>query len=275
MLSVQTNTAAINTLNNLNKASTAQNKAMERLSSGFRINSAADDAAGFAIASKLQAQAKALTAASSNAAQANSMVKMADAGVNEIQNIALRLKTLATQAASSNNSGELTKLDAERAALEGQLTKLAQSSSYNGVKLLDGTAGTQTFQVGAQNAAYDQITANLGNSFTATGLGLGGAGADFTTTTNAQGYIATINTAIDTITTRRAALGATENALGYVNANLSSSIEQINSSVSVIKDANMAQEMANLSKTQILTQASTAMLAQANRSAQQILSLFR
>jgi len=275
MLSVQTNNAAVTVLKNLNIATGIQNKAMERLSSGYRINSASDDAAGFAIASKLSAQGSALKAASQNASQATAMVKMADSGINEIQNIAVRLKTLATQASSSNNATQLLTLDAERVALEGQLTKLAQGSNYNGVKLLDGTAGVQTFQVGSTAAAYDQVTANMATDYTAIGLGLGGVGADFTTAANAKSYIATIDAAISSITTGRADLGATANSLGYVNANLATSIEQIASSVSTIKDADMAAEMAQFTKGKILTQASTSMLAQANQASQQILSLFR
>jgi len=274
-LTVQTNTAAVTALKHLNTNSANMNKSLERLSSGFRVNSAADDASGFAVASKLSAQGERLKAASLNASQASAMVKMADAGINEIQNMVVRIQSLATQAASANNSGELTKLDAERIKLETAINKIASATNYNGVKLLDGTAGTTTFQVGANNVTGDQISVDLSNAYTTTGLSLSGTTAALTTQTGAQAYITTASTALDTVIANRADLGATQNQLGYVQANLATSIEQVTASVSNIKDADMAAEMANFTKNQILTQAGTSMLAQANQAAQNVLSLFR
>jgi len=290
MLTVQSNMAAMSALNALNTNSNNQNVTMQRLSTGFRINSASDDAAGFAISSKLIAQKTALSAASSNALQATSMVKMADSAQNEIQNMLVRLKTLATQASSANNSTALSKLDAERVALETQITKMAQSANYNGVKLLDGTSGIQTFQVGASSNSYDQITANFSKDLTATGLGLGAAAAtfpavagaagavatsDFGSQTNAQAYIAKIDAAINTVSSNRAEMGATVNSLSYVTSNLATTIEQTSAAISTIKDADMANQMAQLTKQKILSQVGISMLAQANQSQQSILSLFR
>jgi len=371
-LSVQTNTAASTALKHLNTNSMNMNKALERLSSGFRINSAADDATGFAVSSKLDAQSGRLKAASQNATQATALVKMADSGVNEIQNMVNRIQTLATQAASANNSGELGKLEAERVKLEGQIDKIANSTNYNGVSLLDGTsgatatgtavagisttvgvngaaagavtlttltnganiditltnaagtaqtvttavpaagatadvsfgdigltltvdnnlvtggAGTITvgagaaadFQVGADNDANNRITVNLGNSYTTTGLNLGSgtgaaSGGNIATQAAAQTYIDTAKSALDTLITQRADLGATQNELGFVQANLATAIEQTTAAVSSIRDADMASEMATFTKNQILTQASTAMLAQANQASQNVMSLFR
>jgi len=385
-LSVQTNNAAITALKNLNTNSMNMNNSLNRLSSGFRINSAADDASGFAVSSKLSAQAGRLKAASQNATQATAMVKMADAGINEIQNMVNRIQTLATQAASANNAGELGKLDAERVKLEAQINKIASSTTYNGVALLNGTGGatatgaaalgtngvaaikvtngslvdmgasytisltakgagttsdltvtnsttgqTQTvtgvtvpaagattdvsfasmgftltvdstlgtaavtagavtltgnnssFQVGADNTADNQVSVNLGNSYTTTALGLGTvtatglqtANSDLLTQAHAQAYIDTAKTALNTLVTQRADLGATQNQLGFVQANLATSIEQTTASVSAIKDADMAAEMANFTKNKILTQAGTSMLAQANQAAQNVLTLFR
>jgi flagellin len=363
-LTVQTNNAAITALKNLNTNSANMNQSLNRLSSGFRINSAADDSSGFAISSKLDAQSNRLKAASQNAMQATAMVKMADAGINEIQNMIGRIQVLATQAASSNNAGELTKLDAERSKLESQIDKIANSTNYNGVNLLNGTGGlassvtstgvtaitmnngnvadsytltsaagtasglkftitdtttgaisvvdnvavpaagqtssfsvggfsvtidstaaataaaaiTNTgslsaFQVGADNNANNQVTVNLGNSYTTTSLGLGGS--DLLSQANAQAYIDTAKTALDTLIANRADLGATQNQLSYVSANLATSIEQSVAAVSSIRDADMAAEMANFTKNQILTQAGTSMLAQANQAAQNVLTLFR
>jgi len=277
-LSVQTNNAAITALKHLNTNSMNMNKSLERLSSGFRVNSAADDASGFAVSSKLSAQGERLKAASLNASQAQAMVKMADAGINEIQNMVGRIQSLATQAASANNAGELGKLDAERIKLESAIDKIASGTNYNGVQLLDGTTGSATtFQVGANNVTGDQVAVNLGNAYTTTALSLAGGvtAGGIDSQANAQTYINTAKTALDTLITNRADLGATQNQLSYIQANLATGIEQVSASVSSIKDADMAAEMATFTKNQILTQAGTSMLAQANQAAQNVLSLFR
>jgi len=371
-LSVQTNTAALTALKNLNTNSANMNNSLNRLSSGFRINSAADDASGFAVSSKLDAQAGRLKAASQNATQATAMVKMADAGVNEIQNMVNRIQVLATQAASGNNAGELGKLDAERLKLESQINNIATSTNYNGVALLDGTSGStatlaaavagvsasaqtsgaasgavtlttltnagggiditmtnaagtaQTlnvavpaagattdlafndigltitvdsnlvtagsgsftvsagaaanFQVGADNAADNRVTVDLSKGYTTAKLFANYAGTvttGLTTATDAQNYIDKAKSAMDTLITQRADLGATQNQLSFVQANLATSIEQTTASVSSIKDADMAAEMANFTKNKILTQAGTSMLAQANQAAQNVMTLFR
>lgn len=363
-LSVQTNNAAMTALKHLNTNSAAMDKSLERLSSGFRVNNAADDASGYAVSSKLDAQTQRLKAASLNATQAQAMTKMADAGVNEIQNMVVRLETLATQAASANNAGELGKLDAERIKLESAIDKIAGSTKYNGVNLLDGTSGStatgtavtgvsttvatngaaagavalttltnggniditltnaggtaqtvtvavptagstsdvafgdigltltvdsnlvtggagtitvtggasSNFQVGADNDVNNRVSLDLSNSYTTTGLGLSG---DLTTQANAQTYIDTAKAALDTLITQRADLGATQNQISFIQSNLATSIEQTTASVSSIRDADMAAEMAEFTKNQILTQASTSMLAQANQAAQNVMTLFR
>jgi len=478
-LVVQTNTAAITALKHLNTNSANMNKSLERLSSGFRINNAADDAAGFAISSKLSAQTERLKAASNNATQAQAMVKMADAGINEIQNMVTRIQVLATQASSANNTAEGAKLDAERLKLESAIDKIANSTNYNGVNLLNGTGGggssftttfsqgtvntgvtgasvttssttnlnatyqlnsdaagnititdgvggatdftvqfqanstatallddgshiditfgaapsgtasntastsgsvavtgqanydnaagtstvkaaftasvvsstgvsenyvftlaadlstvnitdqgtgnqvgtatiasltsstqtillsdgdsvklvydgtattggagslgtlttgsnssaTQVFQVGAGTTASDQVSVNLSNSYTSSSLGLGSGG--LLNQTSALSYLDKAKAAMDLVITNRADLGATQNQLGFVNANLATSIEQGQAAVSSIRDADMAAEMANFTKNKVLVQATTAMLAQANQTAQNVLTLFR
>jgi len=280
-LSVQTNNAAMTALKHLNTNSDNMNKSLERLSSGFRVNSAADDASGFAVSSKLDAQAGRLKAASQNATQGTAMVKMADAGINEIQNMVNRIQTLATQASSANNAGELGKLDAEVTKLETQINKTASATNYNGIALLDGTAGTDAaasvlaLQVGADNNTNNQISVDLSNKYNTTGLSLGGTNGNVSTQTDAQAYITKSKAALDELIVNRADLGATANQLGFVSANLATSIEQTVSAVSSIKDADMAAEMADFTKNQILTQAGTSMLAQANQAAQNVLSLFR
>jgi len=364
-LSVQTNNAAMTALKHLNTNNTAMNKSLERLSSGFRVNNAADDASGYAVSSKLDAQTQRLKAASLNATQAQAMTKMADAGVNEIQNMVVRLETLATQAASANNAGELLKLDAERIKLESAIDKIAGSTNYNGVSLLDGSSGAtatlgaavagvsanavvngaaagavtiatltnganiditltnasgtaqtvtvavpaagstsdvafgdigltltvdnnlatagagtftvtagvaSNFQVGADNDVNNRVSLDLTKSYTTAGLVLTG---DLQTQANAQTYIDTAKTALNKLIDQRADLGATQNQVAFIQANLATSIEQTTAAVSSIRDADMAAEMAQFTKNQILTQASTSMLAQANQAAQNVMTLFR
>ncbi|RMH51331.1 MAG: flagellar protein [Zetaproteobacteria bacterium] len=373
-LSVQTNNAAITALKNLNTNNRSLNISLNRLSSGFRINNAADDASGFAVSSKLNAQTGRLKAASDNVTQAVAMVKMADAGINEIQNMINRIQVLATQAASANTGTERAKLDAERVKLETAIDKIANSTQYNGISLLNGAGGAtaglsgtaattagvnatvtlngansgdsytfsavtatatsvtitgqdtttsttqsitvtipsagstttvdftdlglkltvdsnlsgfaasavtigtgnSTFQVGSENGANNRIDVNLTNSYTTSALGLDGSvSGALSTQSSAQAYITTATNALDTLITQRADLGATQNQLSFVQANLATSIEQTTAAVSAIRDADMASEMANFTKNQILTQAGISMLAQANQAAQNILSLFR
>jgi len=274
-LTIQTNNAAVTALKHLNTNSANMNRSLERLSSGFRINSAADDASGYAISSKLAAQGERLKAASQNAMQATAMVKMADAAVQEIQNMVGRIQTLATQGASANNTAELSKLEAERVKLENQIDSLATSTKYNGVALLDGGASS-SFQVGSDNAADNRVSVDFSVSYKSTSLGLAGGGAaTLTTQAAAQTYITTASTALDTLISNRAALGASQNQLSFVSANLATAVEQVTSSVSTIRDADMAAEMSNFTKNQILVQAGTAMLAQANQASQNVMSLFR
>jgi len=276
-LVVQTNTAAITAQKHIGANNSMMNKALERLSSGFRINSAADDSAGFAISSKLSAQGARMKAGASNASQATAMVKMADAAINEIQNMIVRIQTLATQGASAQNSGELASLSGEAVKLETQINAIAAGADFNGTKLLDGSGSTSgsIFQVGATNTTSDQVTVTLSNAYDATSLGLTGAAAAFATQTDAAAYMTTATTALGTAITQRADLGATQNQLEFVNANLATAIEQVTSSVSTIRDADMAKEMANFTKSQILVQAGTAMLAQANQASQNVMKLFR
>jgi len=280
-LTVQTNLASMAVLRHLGGNNDMMTRALERLSSGFRINSAADDAAGYAISSKLDAEKGRLNAASQNAAQATAMVKMADAAVNEIQSMVSRIQVLATQAASGNNSQDLAKLESERVKLEAQIDKIAHGSNYNGIDLLGGAGGTSgasmTIQVGSANSANDQVALDLTNAYdtSTNGLSLSGSTAVFTSQTASQTYITTATTALSTLTSQRADLGATVNQLSHVSRALSSSIEQLSASVSTIRDANMAQEMSNFTKNQVLVQTGTAMLAQANRTTQSVLALFR
>lgn len=274
-MSVQTNMGSISALKNMNTNSMAMNKSLERLSSGFRINSAADDAAGYAISAKLQGERGKLEAASQNSLQATAMVKTAEAGVNEIENMVRRLQVLATQGASDNNSAtERAKLNAEAANLISQIDKIAGAANYNGTTLLTThTNGASTFQIGAANNANNQVTVDFSNGFDTTALSINALSV--ATLTDSQAAIDSLDTAMTELTDNRAAFGAAVNQLGYVSANLATNIEQLSSSISTIRDADMAAEMADFTKSQVLVQAGTAMLAQANQGSQNVLSLFR
>ena len=274
-MSVQTNMGSISALKNMNTNAMSMNKSLERLSSGFRINSAADDAAGYAISAKLQGERGKLEAASQNALQATAMVKTAESGVNEIENMIRRLQVLATQGASDNNSStERAKLDAEATNLISQIDKIAGAANYNGTTLLTShTNGSSTFQIGAANDANNQVAVDFSNGFDSTSLSINAL--TVATLSDSQAAIDSLDTAMTELTTNRAAFGAAVNQLSYVSANLATNIEQLSSAISTIRDADMAQEMAEFTKSQVLVQAGTAMLAQANQSSQNVLSLFR
>ncbi|MDQ6973207.1 MAG: flagellar protein, partial [Mariprofundaceae bacterium] len=222
-LVVQTNNAANTALKHLNTNSIKMNQSLERLSSGFRVNSAADDAAGFAISSKLDAQSGRLKAAATNVAQAQAMVKTADAGVNEIQNMVTRLQVLATQAESANNDGERNRLDGERSKLESAIDKIASSTKYNSVSLLDGSAGvtvasnTFTSLEGLQGVTLDGASAST--TFSAylqeaagTSAGTFGAGDKITLsdgTTSQTVTVASLATGLSTVDLNFGDLGVT------------------------------------------------------------------
>jgi flagellin len=193
------------------------------------------------------------------------MVQVAEGAYDQIGNMLVRLKELATQAASANASGNLDKIDAEATALEAEITRIADSTEYAGTQLLGGLA-TQTFQVGSTSDSYSQISVNF-DAVTAIDITLDTGG-------DPLGALDTINDAIDDLNTSRGNLGAVQNRLSYAAANLSTTIENVQAAESVIRDVDMAAEMTTFTKNQILLQAGTAMLAQANMAPQVVLSLF-
>ncbi|MBL1352281.1 MAG: flagellar protein [Zetaproteobacteria bacterium] len=201
MLSVQTNLGANTALKNLNTNTVNMNNSMNKLSSGFRINSAADDAAGFAVSSKLDSQSMRLKAASLNATQAQAMVKMADAGVNEIQNMVNRIQTLATQASSANNQGELGKLDAERLKLESAIDKIANGTNFNGINLLNGQDAAKAAVTGTLSTAGtggDGTSTATGTvAYATTGTSKFTENASFNVSVDAAGLITKVTSNVD------------------------------------------------------------------------------
>jgi flagellin len=373
-LTIQHNIAAMNAHRQLQISDAGLSKSLERLSSGYRINRAADDAAGLSISMQMRADIASYNMASRNAAEATSLLQVAEGATDQISNMLTRLKELATQASSSNASGNLSKINAEGNKLIDEIDRIANVTEYSGTKLLDGSFGvtvsaaasmtagdgftgatgmqggqtytvavtanatsgyditisgtvgtnqvSQTiegvaapdtgdtsevkfaalgltvtfnehvgdalsgdivsngatasnFQIGAQNNDDNRIGILLGNVVGTSSSGLSLGKDQLLSATNAQTFLDTVDSAISTLADRRGDIGAAQNRLGYASANLSTTIENVQSAESTIRDADMASEMTTFTKNQILLQAGTAMLAQANMSPQNILSLFK
>lgn len=368
-LSINQNIAAVNSYRNLSNTQNDLSKSLEKLSSGFRINRAADDAAGLAISEGLRSQVGGLKVAARNAQDGISVVQTAEGALTEVHSILQRLRDLGVQAANdSNNADARTNIATEASSLVSELGRISESTNFNGTKLLDGTAGTLSFQVGADGDANSRIdvdlssadvstvadalttgryartgaltpatvtgdftftqgsvevtvamgavnasrtsgdvvdtlnadagfkanftaalnqagelvvtskTANTAITVAGTGYtaGAGAAGAlDFTSHTSAQAAINTIDTQISTISTARANLGAMQNRFEHTIKNLNVAVENLSASESRIRDTDMASEMVSFTRAQILSQAGTAMLAQANQIPQGVLSLLR
>jgi flagellin len=249
-------------------------KSLERLSSGYRINRAADDAVGLAISQGMRADIASYNVASRNVSEANAMVQVAEGAYDQIGNMLVRLKELATQAASANSAGNLDKIDAEADALLAEIDRISESTAYAGAALLDGSLGTQTFQVGSTANTFSQIDVGFSTVSTAAGS-LNIASIDLSEASgDPLAALDSVDTAIDSLNDSRGALGAIQNRLGYASANLATTIENVQAAESVIRDVDMAGEMITFTKNQILLQAGTAMLAQANMAPQVVLSLF-
>lgn len=360
----------MNAQRQLDIAGAGLSRSLERLSSGYRINGARDDAAGLAISQQFRADISSFKVASRNTAEATSLLQVAEGAVDQIGNMLTRLKELATQAASANSASNLGKINAEGNKLINEIDRIANSTEYAGTKLLNGsfgvavsggsftagkglagatglesdetytvamvssgattasitisatldggrvsqtvyavaevaanqtseiafealgltltinsswvsdaandgtitstTATASNFQVGAKSSGDDQIGVLIGS---ATSTALGVSVDQMSTASNAQTFMATIDTAIGLLNTTRGDLGAAQNRLGYAAANLATTIENTQAAESVIRDVDMAAEMTTFTKNQILLQAATSMLGQANMAPQQVLAL--
>ena len=372
-LRIQNNIAAMNAHRQLGVADTGMSKSLERLSSGYRINRAADDAAGLAISQQMRADIASLKVASRNVSEATSLLQVAEGSMDQMSNMLTRLKELATQASSVNASGNLDKINAEGNKLIEEMDRIANSTEYAGTKLLDGsfgvtlsagtfnaaagyggvtgmqsnvtytvasastsateasltvsatvggervsqtvygvtdvgdgetkdvafealglnitlndnwtddgngagtlishTATASDFQVGSKDTTNDRIGVLLGNSVATSASGLNLASDQLLSASDAQTFLTTLDTAISTLSDRRGDLGAAQNRLQYASANLATTIENSQAAESVIRDVDMAAEMTTFTKNQILLQAGTAMLGQANMAPQNVLSL--
>jgi flagellin len=270
-LTVNTNIAALNAYRNLSNTQTGLNKSLERLSSGMRINRASDDAAGLAISEGLTSQIGGLQQASRNAQDGNNVVGTAEGALTEVHSILQRMRNLAVQSANSGSLDASAKDDiqTEVSSLSSELDRISSQTTFNNVKLLDGSFTGKSFQVGY--AAGDQISVDIATTFTATGLGVDAV--DLGSTGNPTTALTTIDAAIQTVSTARAQLGAYQNRFEHVINSVNVAVENLTASKSQIKDTDMAAEMVNFTRSQILSQAGTAMLAQANQAPQGVLKL--
>jgi flagellin len=265
MSSINTNVMSINAQRNLASTSLSLTQAMQRLSSGLRVNSAADDAAGLAIAERMDAQTRGMNVAIRNCNDAISMAQTAEGALGAISNNLQRMRELAVQASNgSNTAADVTSLDQEFQLLVAENTRVAGNTKFNGTNVIAAT--TFTFQVGAN--AGDQISIT-GAAYTGTSTTLGAS----TTTANAE--IAKLDTDIDAVTTLRATWGASQNRFETVIANLRVGAENSAAAHGRIVDADYAQETAKLTRAQVLQQAGTAMVAQANQGPNGVLALLR
>jgi flagellin len=269
---INTNVASLNTQRHLYNNTVKFQKSMERLSSGLRINRAGDDAAGLAISEGLKADIRAMDQAGRNAADGISMVQVAEGAMDEMSNILVRMKELSEQSINGTlGDTERTYLDAEYTALSAELNRISDATEFNGVKLLDGTAGDVAIQVGiTSNVATDQVTIALGADMDTTALTTT-TGID--TAANALIAIDEIDVAIDTVSSARADFGAVQNRLESSIRNISMTTENLAAANSRIRDVDVAKETASMTSYQILQQAGVSILAQANQTPGLALSL--
>jgi len=285
-LTVATNTGALMAQAAASSVNKEMEISMERLSTGKRINQAADDAAGVAIASRLSAEVKGTQQAIRNAMDAQSLLDTAEGAHLEIEQVLQRMRELAVQAANdTNSSSDRTALNAEVTELKAEINRIKDVTTWAGIKLLDGTQSTTglRFQVGADNSVTnssgaDRLTVKIDNMAT-TAIGSGTAtyvsAIALDTMTNASAAISVLDAAITTVNTQRSELGSYSNRLDHVVSNLTNISNNLQAGLGRIQDADFAAETTNLAKTQILQQASTAMLAQANAAKQNVLSLLQ
>lgn len=272
-LSINQNIAATNAYRNLANTQNDLGKSLEKLSSGFRINRAADDAAGLAISEGLRSQVGGLKVAARNAQDGISVVQTAEGALTEVHAILQRVRDLTVQGANDSNSAEArSNIETEITSLGTELTRIADSTNFNGTKLLDGSKASLTFQVGADGDANSAITVTLDNVKTTVSGIAALSVADHAT---AQASTGSVDTAIEAISTTRADLGAMQNRLEHTIKNVNVAVENLSASESRIRDTDMANEMVSFTRAQILSQAGTAMLAQANQIPQGVLSLLR
>jgi flagellin len=279
-ISVLTNVASLNAQRNLATTQASLAASVGRLSSGMRINSAGDDAAGLGISENLQSNIRSLAQAQRNANDGVSLTQVAEGSMNDMQGIVTRMRELAVQSANGTlGANERGYIQTEFGKLSQEIDRISKVTNFDGQALLDGAAATGlNFQIGINSSANDTISLSIATLTTST-LGSTGAAkitaASLSTVTNAKAAIGTFDAAIRQLSKARANLGATQNRMTVTVSNLSVAQENLSAANSRIRDVDVANESANLTKSQILSQAGLAVLAQANQLPQAALSLLR
>jgi len=300
---INTNTSSLDTYRNYSASQAGMERNIERLSSGLRINKAADDSAGLSISNRMDNQVRGLQQANRNVQQANNMLQTAEGAMNEIGNMLGRMRELAVQSASDGvNASDRDSLNLEFGQLKAEITRIAESTEYNNETLLTGsytaegnaTGAGKTIQVGADNNANNQLSVEFGNfkidQTASTGNNAFGAtattpGSDVDLTSSftldlddlakSQATITNLDSMIGAVNNARGEIGAKQNRREFTSSNLMNSVQNNAASMSTIRDADFAAEAADLAKNQILVQSGTSMLAQANGLSQNVLALIR
>ncbi len=277
---INTNVASLNAQRNLSSAQFSLAASMQRLSSGLRINSAKDDAAGLAIAERMNAQVRGMNVAIRNSNDGISLSQTAEGALSKVGDSLQRMRELAVQARNSTNSDDdKDSLNKEFAELQSEITRVLGGTAFNGKKILGADATALNFQVGANTTSDDTITVQTSDMTADSTITAVTGNTTVIDNTATSGAIATvidnIDTAIDTVNNTRATFGATQSRFDAVISNLQQSVENQSAARSRIMDADFATETANMSRAQILQQAGNAMIAQANQLPQQVLSLLR
>ncbi|NLO89737.1 MAG: flagellin [Clostridia bacterium] len=265
------NISALNTYRQLSINNSSSAKSLEKLSSGLRINRAGDDAAGLAISEKMRGQIRGLEMASKNAQDGISLIQTAEGALNEVHSILQRMRELAVQAANDTNTdSDRGALQSEIAQLIEEIDRIANDTEFNTTKLLDGDFSDKVIHIGANQSQSIKLSINGMSS-----SGLSVESVDISTQSGADSAIATIDTAIEKVSEERANLGAIQNRLEHTINNLGTAAENLTAAESRIRDVDMAKEMMEFTKLNILQQAATAMLAQANLQPQLVLQLLQ
>ncbi|HEY1551356.1 MAG TPA: flagellin [Kofleriaceae bacterium] len=280
MISLLTNTTSLDAQRNLNATQDSLSSSIEKLSSGMRINSASDDAAGLGISQSMKADISSLGQASENANDGISMSQVAEGAMNSMQGIVSRMRELAVQSANQTlDSTDRSYIQTEYTQLSSEINRISATTSFSGQNLLDGSASTGlTFQVGINNTANDRIAMSITKLTTST-LGTASTGsmasASLSTATAAQNAIAVFDKAIQQLSTARAKIGAVQNRLQVTISNLSTTTQNLSSAESSITDTDIASETSNMTQQQVLQQAGVSVLAQANQLPQAALKLLQ
>lgn len=274
---INTNVSSLNAQRNLTQSTSALGISLQRLSSGLRVNSAKDDAAGLAIATGMTSQIRGSNQAVRNANDGISLAQTAEGALEQIERNTQRMRELAIQGAnatlSTKNRSQI-KLELDQLGAENM--RVIQSTEFNGKKLLNSASKTMVFQVGATNAKDNRVNINLSNILAKSAVSFAAKSVNtFATQTTAQSMISNLTTALQSVASQRAELGAVQNRFSAVVTNLAVYSENMSASRSRIMDADFAEETAQLTRNQIIQQAGTSMLAQANQLPQAVLSLLR